>query len=224
MAIEYTQKQLEVMVVGKDIDPTVTFYEQAVLDVENSNKEGRRIYRNQVMIKRVVPGVTDYVAQRATPQDIKRWPEEYEAFDTEIHMMKSPGLEVLPGISNIEKQELIDRGLGTVARLSDSLNVPEHLAHLQPVARRIHQAIQAEEIQHGNEEESKQEEIREKVSTENVHATHRRDDRADVGQPGVPDVRPNVFPERSEGNQTSGRYNGGGRQVDNWKVDFNWSK
>jgi hypothetical protein len=222
MAIEYTQKQLEVMVEGRPVDPTVTFYEQAVLDVENSNKEGHRVYRNQVMIKRIVPGVTDYVAQRASAQDIKRWPEEYEAFNTEVHKMKSPGLEVLPGISNVEKQELIDRGLSTVARLADSLNVPEHLAHLQPVARRIHQAIQAEEIQHGNEEEGKQEESREE--TADVSTAPRRDDRADVGQPDIPHVRSNVVTERPEGNKTSGRYNGGGRQIDDWKVDFNWSK
>lgn len=210
--MDYTQKQLEEMVVGKPIDPTIEFYEQALLDVDASKASGRRVYRNTLMIKRQVPGVTDYVAQRATSADVARWPGEYQAFKAGVQAKKSPGLEVLYGISNVERQELIDRGYSTVERLASAIDVPEHLAHLQPPAQRIHAAIKAEEQNNAQQEEDQHEEAR---RAEEVPAESRQHHRLDVEQREVPRV------QRDPGEAREGVHSGGrkhGRQ--DWEVTF----
>ena len=210
--MDYTNKQLEEMVVGKPIDPTIEFYEQALLDVEESKAQGRRIYSNVLMIKRQVPGVTDYVAQRATPEDVRRWPSEYQAFKMGVQARKSPGLEVLHGISNVERQELIDRGYSTVERLAAATDVPGHLVHLQPPAQRIHAAIMAEEQNNAQQEEDNQQKAR---SPEEVLAEHRLDHGRDVGRPEVPRVQGQPR-EAREGPVTGGRKH---RRQD-WEVSF----
>lgn len=161
--MDYTQKQLEEMVVGKPIDPTVQFFEQALMDPVQSKAAGHRVYNNTIMIKRQVPGVSDYVAQRATKEDIAKWPAEYMAFKHATEARKYPGLEVLYGITNIEKQELIDRGYGTLERLAAATDLPPHLAHLKLPAIRIYEAITAEEVHHDVEEEDQQEGSREEA-------------------------------------------------------------
>lgn len=247
MAQEYTQKQLEEMVNGKEIDPTIEFFEQAIMDPVQSKAAGKRVYNDTIMIKRIVPGVTDYVAQRATAQDIRRWPEEYAAFQRQVQSRKSPGLEVLFGISNVEKQELIDRGFSTIERLALADNVPEHLVHLQAPAQRVHMALMAEEI-HRDHEESIEEEIpqeegvyqegrperhdaiegrgdREGHSPDRggpVPPLHRQDERGNEQQQAVQEVRSEGLdssPRRDEENRR--KYNPS--QIDNWKVDFTWS-
>lgn len=182
--MELSQAKLEEMVVGKPIDPTIRFYEKAVINVEASKEAGRRVYENILMIERRVPGVTDYVPQRAKSRDIARWPAEYAAYQRTVQRQKSPSVSVIPGISNIEAQELIDRGYSTVERLATATDVPGHLVHLQPKAQRIHQVIQTEEIERGNEEESQQEDrVEETRKAEDVPASGRPEHRHHVGQP-----------------------------------------
>ena len=217
--MEYTQQQLEEMVVGKPIDPTIEFYEQALLDIEESKRLKRRVYQDVLMIKRRVPGVTDFVAQRAQPEDIARWPAEYQAYKTTVQTKKSPGLEVIYGISNVQRQELIDRGYSTVERLATATDVPEHLAHLQPSARRIHEAIQAEEQHNAQQEENNQQEASE---ARELPAPRRRDDRPDVEQPRVPEVRPRGSERSAEGHEAGRRQHGGAEvnNIDNWSIEL----
>lgn len=236
--MELSQAQLEEMVVGKPIDPTVQFYEQAILDVDASKKAGRRIYMDRVMIKRQVPGVTDYVAQRATAQDIKRWPREYQAFQEGIQRRKSPGLEILHGINNSEKQELIDRGFSTIELLANAELLPDHLQHLQPKARRIHMAIMAEESTNDREEDRKEEDRKEEsnpeatLPREGTDCEEQRalptvrglDHRTDVGQPGTETVRPGLIERGAEGNGEVRREHRPAKvaPIDDWKVDLTW--
>jgi hypothetical protein len=213
--MDLSQEKLEELVVGKPIDPTIEFYEQALLDVDASKAEKRRVYKTQLMVKRRVPGVTDYVAQRATAVDVRRWPAEYHLFKTQVESKKSPGVEVIPGISSVEKQELIDRGYSTVERLATAPDLPEYLAHLQPPARRIHMAIKAEESHNGNEEENQQEDRREAQQAESVPAEHRQHHGPHVGQREVPRV-PGDPREAREGVH-QGRRDDSGKD---WEVTF----
>jgi hypothetical protein len=227
MAQEYTQKQLEEMVQGKPIDPTIEFYEQAVLNVAKSKEQGKRVYRNTIMIMRRIPGVKDYVASEAKEADFARWPDEFTAYQAQVLMRRSPGLEVIPGISNIERQELIDRGYSTIAKLTEGTAVPAHLVHIQKVAARIHQAIQAEEIHHGSEEERNQEESIEESRPDIVPQAHRQEHNPDVGEHHVQEVQPGRSGEPAEGNPP-GRQEHRGQHpavspIDNWKVDLTWS-
>ena len=221
MAQEYTQAQLEEMVVGKPIDPTIEFYEQAILDVRASKEAGRRVYRSTTMVKRQIPGVKDYVASEAKAQDMKNWPGEYANFQMQLLQKKSPGLEVIPGISNVERQELIDLKLSTLSRLVEGeMSVPVHLQHLVPIASRIQQAIQAEEIRNGeesNQEESNQEE-------RSLPETRGPQYDPDVEQPRVSQVQPGSGGEPAQGNQTGRQEHSSVNQhLDNWKVDLTWS-
>ena len=214
--MELSQAKLEEMVVGKPIDPTVRFYESAVLDVAASKASGRRIYNNILMIERRVPGVTDYVPQRAKARDITRWPGEYAAYKKSVQMKKSPEVGVIPGISNVEAQELIDRGLGTVERLATATDVPAHLGHLVPMARRIHEAIQAEEINSEQEESSKEGPGEEKGNSlkafrergePDVPAPGRQEHRGDVGRPEPAPAQGNAR-EAGQRLHPSGQLNG----------------
>jgi hypothetical protein len=221
MAQEYTQEQLERMVQGDPIDPTVTFFEQAILEPTRSREAGRRIYENRLMIKRVIPGVTDYVAQRATAEDVRRWPEEYQEFKNRIQERKSPSLEVIPGIDNVERQELIDRGYGTVARLAAASDVPAHLEHIKASAIRINKAFQAEEQHNANQEESKQEGSEQEAR--NGSATHRPDNHPAVRQLEVPRVQAGEQREDRQGHEEGRRDNHRkGIIVDDWKVEMVW--
>jgi hypothetical protein len=225
MAQEYTQKQLEEMVVGKPIDPTIEFYEQAILNIAESKEQGKRVYRNTIMIMRRIPGVKDYVASEAKEADFARWPDEFIAYQAQVLMRRSPGLEVIPGISNIERQELVDRGYSTLAKLTEGTSVPAHLVHIQRIAARIHQAIQAEEIHHG-EEESEEESI-EESRPEIVPEAHRREHNSDVGQRAVQGLQPGRSGEPPRGNDAGRQEHRDQRPkvspIDNWKVDLTWS-
>ena len=238
MAQEYTQAQLEEMVVGKPIDPTIEFYEQAILDVRSSKEAGRRVYRSTTMVKRQIPGVKDYVASEAKAQDIKNWPGEYANFQMQLLQRKSPGLEVIPGISNVERQELIDLKLSTLSRLVDgAMNVPGHLQHLVPIASRIQQAIQAEENR--NAEESNQEEGSQEASSRNeaepdltgtgqgrpmLEARGPQHD-TNVQQPDIQKVQPRGGREPAQGNEEGRQeYSGVRSRIDNWKVNMVWSQ
>lgn len=213
--MELSQKQLEEMVVGKPIDPTIRFYEKAVIDVEASQAAGRRIYNNILMIERRIPGVTDYVPSRAKSHDIRRYPAEYAAYQNTVQRKKSPEVAVIPGISNVEAQELIDRGLGTVERLATSTDVPDHLGHLVQMARRIHEAIKAEEQSNAHEEENQQEDRREEVSAEAVPSPDRQHHGPHVGQREVPPV-PGDPREAGEGVRSRRRDDSG----KDWEVTF----
>ncbi len=113
-----TQEQLEELVVGKAPDPHVTFYEQAVLDVEASKAAGRRIWKTEVFIKRTFPGVSDWTPQRAREDDIRKHPAEYQYFLDNRQGIKEPGVEILPGLSVVNLQELRDLGLYTIRALA----------------------------------------------------------------------------------------------------------
>lgn len=221
MAQDLSQAELERMVQGKPVDPTITFFEQAILDPEESKKQGRRIYINRLMIKRVIPGVDDYVAQRARPEDVRRWPEEYNAFKTQVQERKSPGLEVIPGIDNIERQELVDRGYGTIRRLAQAVDVPEHLKHVQASAVRLHHAFE-EEQHHGEVQESHSEEEASTESTENLGVLEGDRQVHDPVIEGREDPRVQEARDRpAEGNGQDRRFNGNS-EIDNWNVDMVW--
>ena len=146
--MDLSQKQLEELVVGKPTRARVSFYDQMTLDVAESKKQNRRIYREVCYIKETYPGVTDWVPRKATPADAGRFPDEYRLYQTQ-KMEVSKGLTVpvssVPGITPAERQELIDYGIVDLAALAEADTLPPHLVPLKCRAKMTLEALQAME-------------------------------------------------------------------------------
>lgn len=173
--MEYTQQELEEMVTGRPADPHVTFFEKAILNVEKSREAQRRIYDTHTFIQKRYPGVTDYVPEIATKQDLKRYAVEYANFKATEPGASSPAVEIIPNLTMAEKQELRDIGIRNIKQLAEANTVPLHLSHAQKMARVIYAAME----QNDAEERSSTGE----AVQENGPAPLGQDNRHDVGQP-----------------------------------------
>lgn len=155
MAQEYSQRQLERMVVGAIEDPNCVFYEQSKMIPELSREAKRRIYKTVLMVKYTQPGVTDWAPQRAQKADIENNQEAYNYFLETKGDIGAPSIEIIPGIDPGELQELIDYGLLTITKLCEANTLPAHLLHVQASARRINEVFKNE--QQANKEGDDQE-------------------------------------------------------------------
>ena len=155
MSREYTTTELERMVQGVPHEPNVVFYEQSKMDPDLSKAANKRVYKTVLMVKYTQPGVTDWAPARAQTEDIKAHPEEYQQFLDTRDDVGSPSVEIIPGITQDEAQELIDYGLTTITKLCEALTLPEHLTHVQQSAIRINEVLKHE--QQANEESNEEE-------------------------------------------------------------------
>jgi len=195
---DYTQAQLEEMVVGKVEKPRATFYEKAVLDVGASKIAGRRIYNPTIFIQLIQPGITDNISYSAKRADIEEYYDEYEYFmSTRQGSNTSVPIDIIPGLNISHRQELIDIGLQTIDRLANAQTVPHHLEYAKISAMTLNSVLQEqtnasieenviEENTFQNNDGSQETFITGKASP--VHATRRLDDSDDVCRP-IPPTR-----------------------------------
>jgi hypothetical protein len=139
---DFTQKQLEEMVVGKTSNPNVIFFEHAALNVPNSKQAGRRVYDTLVYIKLSQPGVDDNISYLAQKEDVTKYPDEYQYFLNNKGGRTAPGVEIIPGLDIAHLQELRDYGILTVAKLAEMEAVPPHLSYAHRAARVLNQAFE----------------------------------------------------------------------------------
>ncbi|GAJ15112.1 unnamed protein product, partial [marine sediment metagenome] len=211
---DLSQRQLEEMVEGKPQNPNVMFYEQATLDHVASKEAGHRVYRKAVFIKVTQPGVTDWTAYKAQPQDLRSYPEEYEFFLNNKQGDQVPGVEIIPNLDIAHLQELRDMGLTTIPRLADSKIVPPHLEYARHSAIAINAVLQE---QSNGEEESNQE----SEETDNLPQADRPVNPVSISRPGV-QASPSIADDKAaEGLQEGGRIDHSqGRLIDSFQYDF----
>jgi len=149
---ELTQAQLEELVVGKTAPPRAVFFEQATLDPARSKAEGRRVYNKNVYIKLTAPGTTDWQSYIAQKSDIREYADEYAFFMQNRQGERLPGIEIIPGLDIIHKQELIDYGISNIYQLANAELVPAHLEYAKRAALTLCKAM--EDLKHANQEES----------------------------------------------------------------------
>lgn len=225
MPQEYSQHQLERMVMGREENPNVIFYEQSKMNPDLSREAGRRVYQTRLMIKKTQPGLPDFAAYVAQPSDIKEWPDEYQYFLNTQGDAGSPPIDIIPGIPMDIIQELRDMHITTITRLVNANTLPAHLQPAQASARRLNEVLK-----HEQENNS--------IQAEEVPAADRPDDPVDLGRPELsrglgPEVGPTTEGVRQGGRLDSGEGRTGteaeghrpGRQEEE-KVDYtspNWS-
>ena len=185
MSRDYTDAQLTRMVEGVPEEPNVVFYEQSKMNPDESKAAGKRVYHTRTMIKKTQPGVTDWAAYVAQREDIAKYPKEYQLFLATRADVGSPSIDIIPGITPDEQQELIDYGMLTVTKLCEANTVPAHLEHVRASARRISSILKQE--QHANEQSHEQEANEESHSeeTSDVPSPNRQQHSRDVIQPSI---------------------------------------
>ncbi len=161
---DLTQAQLEEMVVGKSQNPNVIFYEHATLNVPKSHEHGRRMYDTKVYIQLSQPGVADNISYLAQKADIEKYPDEYAYFMQNRGGKSEPGIEIIPNLDIAHLQELRDYGILTVSKLAEMETVPPHLEYAHRASKVLNQAF--EEMNDGNEEDSKEEGVEEDPRSE----------------------------------------------------------
>lgn len=217
--MEYTNEQLEEMVVGKPQRANAVFYEKAALNVEKSKATGQRVYETKVYIQMKQAGMRDSVSYIAREQDIREFPEEYAHFQrTRQGQRETVPISIIPGMELAHMQELLDLGLTTVDQLAEATVVPAHLLYAQRSARTLNQVLQ--EQKDGNEEKSQQEEIREAAVVpaedrpEHPHGQRRPEVPASNGV-GDGEVAEGHGAGRPEHSRQGLSYN-----IDNWSIEL----
>ncbi len=153
--MEYTQKQLEEMVVGKPSRPRALFFEKAALNVAESKAQGRRVYDRKVYVRKMQPGVRDSISYLAQKADIVEFRAEYEEFlRNRQGAQTTVSISVIPNLDLSHMQELVDMGLGTVQALAESEVVPKHLEYARQSAIALDAVLK--EQRHGKEESNQE--------------------------------------------------------------------
>lgn len=229
MSTSLSQEKLEEMVVGKSSNPNAIFFEQAVLNVQKSDANGRRIYDKKTYIKLSQPGIADSVSYDATPEDIRNYPDEYEYFLQNKQGERQPGIEIIPNLDIAHLQELRDCGILTIPKLAEMEIVPPHLEYAHQAAIVFNAAIK--ETSHAKQEKAIEEKTfqnnggSEEFTIEPVPPTDRSEHGNDVGQCQVPaSIEDSTNRRSAEGNATSGRKQRhntvGTGNIDNWSMEF----
>jgi hypothetical protein len=210
---DLTQEQLEEMVVGKNPNPRAIFFEQAVLNVEESHRLGHRYYETKVYIKLSQPGVTDSVSYAATPDDIAQYRDEYAYYMQNRQGQRAPGIEIIPNLDLAHLQELRDYGIINIPQLAEVSEIPQHLTYARDAAKVFNMALQ--EISHAEEEGNNTQ-----TETENVPASDRQQHGHEIGRPIIPaSDSSHGRGSTSEGNGQGGRAHGG-QGINDWNISF----
>ena len=162
------------MVNGAEENPHVQFYEQSTMNPDESKLAGKRVYHTRLMIKKTQPGLADFAAYVAQPKDIEEWPDEHQYYLNTKGDVGSPGIDIIPGLGMDVIQELRDYGLLTITKLCAAKTLPVHLQPAQASARRLNEVLQHEQS------------TNETNQNEEMPASDRRIDPADVGRQELP--------------------------------------
>ncbi|RKX23165.1 MAG: hypothetical protein DRP45_10820 [Candidatus Zixiibacteriota bacterium] len=211
MSREYTDRQLERMMLGEEENPYVQFYEKSQMNVKLSKAAGHRVYETVVMCKKTQPGLDDFVAYVAQPADIRDNPDEYDSFMNNKGDIGSPSVDIIPGVNPNEVQELIDYGITTITKLCEAKTLPQHLIHVQASGRRIQEALRHE--QEANEESHSEE-------TSDVPSPNRPIDTAPVRRSSVQAGDGSEGGEVAERPHPRGLEYGGGGLSPNWNIQI----
>jgi len=228
MAQDYTNIQLEEMVVGKQHKANAVFYEKARLMIDKSKEAGRRIYEPQTYIMLTQPGVTDKISYAATKKDIEAYPEEYAYYmQNRQGVRETVPISIIPNLNLAHYQELIDLGLSDVRILAETASVPPHLEPARQSAITLHRVLQ--EQRHASKKENIEEEVVEEVQRlSDVLETHRLEHPVDERRREVPGVQPGESGEPAQRHDEGGReqrhqlLNPVSMDTCNWKVDMVW--
>ena len=216
---ELSQEALERMVVGAPVEPFVSFYDEAELDMVASQGEGRRIYRKAIYIKVRAPGVTDWVSYRAQPEDITKYPREYSLYKRTQQGKKPISVEIIPDLDVTHLHELIDLNLATLPELAAAEVVPPHLEYAREYAVAICNIMK--EKANGTVTNGQIERNGTGITAGPVlPETAGQVNAGDVGRPDVPDCDTLPEPDLSRGIYTGGRNDQGRNPIDNWAVSF----
>jgi hypothetical protein len=212
---DFSEKELEELVVGKPPKTSAIFYEHATLNVEESKRLGRRVYKNMIYVKETAPGVRDFVSRPATRKDIVRFAEEWEFFQANRQGSKvSPGIEIIPRLRLEHMQELRDMGLQTIERLAGADLVPEHLEYARRSAIMLNAVL---EEQYASEEESVEESPEESIAESGQQNHDSIFGREPAGSPERGAASP---PERHAANRLEHDHP---RPRSQKKVEYDWS-
>lgn len=112
-------------VIERSARPHAEFYLHAVLDIDASKQEGRRIYHDATYIKIKAQGAKDFVSRKATEEDKRIYAKEYAAF---INDSEPEGMDVGLLIQSLgDLAEAKSLGITTVEKLAEIEVLPENL-------------------------------------------------------------------------------------------------
>jgi len=228
--MEYTQKELETMVVGESPNPRAIFFEQACLNVPKSHEAGHRIYDKKIYIKLSQIGLSDSVSYEATKEDIGGYPDEYAYFLKNRQGVRSPTIDIIPNLDIAHFQELRDMGLLTIPQLAEVEIVPRHLEYAHRAAKVFNQALedtrhdhQENSIEEGHIEEGSLEEGSTSERARDVLTADRLNNSLDVGRPPLPEGdshrEDSAGSQRHETSRPIQRHNGV-NWGSNWDMEF----
>ncbi|RLC13978.1 MAG: hypothetical protein DRI24_14555 [Deltaproteobacteria bacterium] len=211
------------MVMGRAEEPNTVFYEQSKMDTDLSKAAGKRVYSTVLMVKYTQPGVTDWAPARAQKEDIAKHPDEYQIFLDTRADVGSPSIDIIPGITPDEQQELIDYGMLTVTKLCEANTVPAHLEHVQASARRINGILKQE--QQANEQVHEHESSREADTetagpAQTVSAPDRPIDAGHVEGPSIPASEGDGQGQATKRLYSGGRLDSSQGLTPNWNISF----
>lgn len=217
--MELTNEELERLVVGEQPKARAVFYEQAVLNVQESKRQGRRVYDKKIYIQLRAPGVRDNASYEAQKADIIEFHKEYQDFLRSREDAKLPGIEIIPNLDLAHLQELRDYGILTIKKLAES-NVPSHLEYAKQSAIVLNKAFEEQ----SNAEKESSEEAGSESRAEgpgNVHEIRGREHADHVGRPPVEESGRREAGRVAEGHDASGReHHRQGLTTDDWSVEF----
>jgi hypothetical protein len=226
MAQELSYEELEEMVVGKKINPNAYFFEQAVINLEESKRQGRRVYDTKIYIKLSQAGMSDSMSYEAQAADFRQYKTEYQYFLANRQGTQAPDISIIPNLQIAHLQELRDYGILTIPKLAELESVPPHLEYAHRAARIFNLALL--EAKNGTQE-SKTEPVaasrREDCNpVRDVYEADRQEHGNDVGQRGLPASDIGESGSDSKGNeedrQTQHREDFLNKGWDNWRMQF----
>lgn len=128
-AYDIDDDAIEALLAKKDASKTVAkFYEEVDVDLERSEKMGRKCYKMTPYISIKARGVKDFMSYRVTEEHIARFPVEWKRFKAlrETMEMNQTPIKVLPLVDPAVWQELYE--------INKEYRFVENLAQAEPVA------------------------------------------------------------------------------------------
>ena len=211
--------QLEELVVGKQPKPRAMFFEQAVLNVPESNRLKRRVYDKKVYIQLRAPGVKDSVSYEAQKSDMLEYAKEYQDFLNSRQGTKAPGVEIIPNLDLAHLQELRDYGILTVRQLAEPDEVPAHLEYARSAAVSLNRVLMEQENAQRKAREESRDEGR---KAQDVYEVRGQPDDHHVRRPAAQGSgRSEAGGEAPEGYEAPRQKHHRPSLIDEWKYEFN---
>lgn len=137
-ATQATDEEGRIMIelFGKRPDCHVAIHQDAMADTEASEREGRPIYRNAIMISVRNKGEKDFVSVPYTAEHARQYPRAAKWWDEHQNDKRKVSVALLPGITPAEVAELHGIGLSDLDGLANA-DVPDPLRAWKDMALRF---------------------------------------------------------------------------------------